>query len=136
MLIQRFLWVFIGGTLGSISRELIGQWWAPPPPWDGLPILAINVSACLLIGWLYARQQRLHPHLMSFAAIGFCGGFSTFSHFTEQTLTLIQVGDLGLAVANVSASIILGLGAALLGERLGAAGATSPPVASKEATHR
>lgn len=121
MLIKLFFWVFIGGTLGSISREGIGQLWAPPLPWDWLPILAINVVACFLIGWLYARQRWLHPHLMHFAAIGFCGGFSTFSHFTEQTFALLQHGAIGVALANVAASIILGLGAALLGERLGCA---------------
>ncbi len=108
----------MGGFLGSVSRELVSHVWAPPAPWDWLPILAVNVVACLLIGWLYGRQRRVHPHLMHFAAVGFCGGFSTFSHFTDQTLALMQAGELGLALGNVGASIILGLGAALLGERL------------------
>lgn len=126
-MIRLFFWVFVGGTLGSISREGIGQLWAPPMPWDWLPILAINVAACLLIGWLYARERWLHPHLMHFAAMGFCGGFSTFSHFTEQTLMLAQGGERWLALANVAASIILGLAAALLGERLGGPARPPPP---------
>jgi CrcB protein len=62
--------------------------------------------------------------------MGFSGGFSTFSHFTEQTLMLAQIGELWLAFANVGASIILGLAAALLGEHLG-----DPPRPPRSAPH-
>lgn len=57
------------GTLDSIRGEGIGQLWAPPLPWDWLPILAINVAACFLIGWLYARERWLHPHRMNLAEL-------------------------------------------------------------------
>ena len=112
-----FVFVFVGGMLGSLMREFL----APllPAPWVWAPILVINVAASFLIGWLYGARDRLHPSVMHLGAVGFCGGFSTFSHFTHDTADLIASGAIVEAVLAVGVAVALGLAAAVAGEALG-----------------
>lgn len=112
--------VFIGGTLGSIARELAAPMLSQLPAW--VAVLLVNVSACFLVGWLYGAQDRLHHHLLQFAAVGFCGGFSTFSHFADQVYNLAAQGDVMAAVGDVAGSIVLGVAAAYLGDLVGQRG--------------
>ena len=62
---------FIGGTLGSIARELLIPMLSGFPDWIG--VMLVNGFACFLLGWLYGARDRLHHHLLQFAAVGFCG---------------------------------------------------------------
>jgi len=112
-----FILVFVGGTAGSLARELL----APllPGYWVWLPILIINVMASFLIGRLYVARDRLHPRMMHLGAVGFCGGFSTFSHFTHDTSDLILAGRMLEALGMVAAAVGLGLAAAVAGEAVG-----------------
>ena len=112
-----FILVFVGGTAGSLARELL----APllPGYWVWLPILIINVMASFLIGWLYVARDRLHPRMMHLGAVGFCGGFSTFSHFTHDTSDLILAGQVLESLGMVAAAVGLGLAAAVGGEAIG-----------------
>jgi CrcB protein len=112
-----FILVFVGGTAGSLAREML----APllPGYWVWLPILLINVAASFVIGWLYVARDRLHPGILHLGAVGFCGGFSTFSHFTRDTSDLILAGRAAEALAMVAAAVGLGLAAAVAGETLG-----------------
>jgi CrcB protein len=114
---KAFIWVFVGGTAGSLARELL----APllPGLWVWLPILIINVAASFLIGWLYVARDSLHPRMMHLGAVGFCGGFSTFSHFTHDTSDLILAGRVSEALVMVAAAVGLGLAAAVAGEAVG-----------------
>jgi len=112
-----FVLVFIGGALGSITRELITPALPGLPPWT--LVMLVNVSACFLVGWLYGAQDRLHHHLLQFAAVGFCGGFSTFSHFTAQVYDLALRGDTLAVTTDVAGSVLLGVAAAWLGDLLG-----------------
>ncbi|MCG6943197.1 MAG: CrcB family protein [Thiohalocapsa sp.] len=109
--------VFLGGALGSITRELLTPMLPELPPW--VVVLLVNVSACFLVGWLYGAQDRLHHHLLQFAAVGFCGGFSTFSHFTDQVFNLASEGEMLAMTADVAGSVVLGVAAAYLGDLLG-----------------
>jgi fluoride exporter len=115
-----FFWVFIGGMLGAIARErllpLLAEGW---PPWVGT--LLVNVLATFLMGLLYGVSDRLHHHLLQFAAVGFCGGFSTFSHFTSQLDEQLYAGDWSQACLNVLGAVLLGVFAAYVGDRLGQA---------------
>lgn len=111
--------VALGGALGSVARALIG--WAIPAgrlPWA---TIAINVAGSLLIGWLMSRfvevtQHNLREH--GFWVIGVCGGFTTFSSFSWQTVEQMQKGDWFAAAANVVLSVVLCLLATWLGWRL------------------
>ena len=112
-----FMWVFVGGTAGSLARELLVP--LLPGYWVWLPILIINVMASFLIGWLYVARDRLHPRMMHLGAVGFCGGFSTFSHFTHDTSDLILAGQVLESLGMVAAAVGLGLAAAVAGEAIG-----------------
>jgi CrcB protein len=109
--------VFIGGALGSATRELMTPMVSMLPSWA--TVLLINVTACLVVGWLYGVQERLHHHLLQFAAVGFCGGFSTFSHFADQVYSLASHGEMLAMTADVVGSVVLGVGAAYLGDLIG-----------------
>ncbi len=101
-----------GGALGSLAR-----WWVwlaivrtagPGFPWG--PLLA-NVSGGLLIGAL-AGWGAPHERLMasetarSLLVVGFCGGYTTFSAFSLQTVEMLQAGDVARASANVAGSVV------------------------------
>lgn len=111
-----YFWVFAGGVIGSILREFLAPLFPAPVQW--LPILVINTAAALIIGFVYGIEQRLHHHLMTFYAVGFCGGFSTFSHFSYQTVRLVESGRAMSAMANTVLSVAVTLVAVWTGLRL------------------
>ncbi|MBL9188559.1 MAG: fluoride efflux transporter CrcB [Opitutaceae bacterium] len=114
------LLVALGGALGSVLRALAGV--AVPAgrlPWA---TIAVNVTGSLLIGWLMARFTGLGENdlrVQGFWVVGVCGGFTTFSAFSWQTVAQLQRGAWGLALANVLLSVTLCLAATWLGWRLG-----------------
>lgn len=121
MSLPALLWVALGGALGSVLRALVAHACAGPRfPWG---TLAINVAGSLFIGWLMARLGGLEPgpaaRVQSLLVVGFCGGFTTFSTFSWQTLDLLQRGNWLAAGLNVALSFVLCLAAVWLGYRLG-----------------
>ncbi len=113
------LLVALGGALGSVVRAIFG-WWIPVGrlPWA---TLAVNVAGSFLIGWLMVKVAPLGERALqgqSFAVVGFCGGFTTFSAFSWQTFEQIQKGNWLAAAANVLLSVSLCLFATWLGWRL------------------
>lgn len=112
-------YIAAGGALGSVARALVG-WLIPAGrlPWA---TILINVLGSLLIGWLMARLSPLNEDTLrahSFAVVGVCGGFTTFSTFSWQTIEQMQKGDWAAAAANVGLSVSLCLLATWLGWRL------------------
>jgi CrcB protein len=112
--------VAAGGAIGSVARALLAM--AIPAgrlPWG---TMVANITGSLLIGWLVARmwpisEDNLRAH--HFWVVGVCGGYTTFSSFSVQTLQEMQKGNWGAAVANVALSVGLCLAATWLGWRLG-----------------
>lgn len=120
--------VAIGGAAGSLLRYAVGLGVARVLgagfPWG---TLVINVGGSLLIGWFAAvtlPEGRLAAHegLRLLVITGFCGGFTTFSSFSLQTLGLLQAGEAGAAMMNVLLSVVLCLGAVALGWMMGERG--------------
>lgn len=113
------LFIALGGALGSVLRAAAG--YAIPAgrlPWA---TIGVNVLGSLLIGGLMARFASLdHANLRahSFWVVGVCGGFTTFSTFSWQTLEQMQKGNWATAAANVILSFVLCLAATWLGWRL------------------
>lgn len=114
------LWIALGGAVGSVARALVSFSLPARLPWA---TLLVNVSGSLLIGWLMARLGPLETataaSLRSLLVVGFCGGFTTFSTFSWQTLEQMQKGQWGAAAANVVISVALCLLAVWLGFVLG-----------------
>lgn len=112
------LFVGCGGFLGSVLRYLFSlievDGWEFP-----LITLGINVVgsfSILFFTGLFARSIPIDSHLLLFLRVGLCGGFTTFSTFSAETLGLIESGNIPLAVGYAAASCILCVIAALLGE--------------------
>ena len=125
-----YLWVAIGGALGSLARyggsSLAAAWSGEAFPWG---TLIINVTGSLAIGFLAGLAGPDGRALVAgdarpFALAGLCGGYTTFSAFSLQTLNLAQNGEFLRAGMNVVSSVFLCLGAVWLGHL--AAGALSP----------
>ena len=117
--------VAIGGALGSLARYWIAELFAALGvvsfPWA---TLVANVSGSLLIGLLAAltgpdARLLVAPEVRAFWMVGFCGGYTTFSSFSLQTLTLAQTGDWPRAGLNVALSLLLCLAAVAAGYMLG-----------------
>jgi len=116
-MISTLLQVALGGAIGASGRYLTGvaaiRLMGPGFPWG---TLAVNVVGSFLMGALivvlaHTSGTRFGPFLMT----GVLGGFTTFSAFSLDAVTLYERGQIGLAGAYVAASVILSLAALALG---------------------
>ncbi|MBP0120791.1 MAG: fluoride efflux transporter CrcB, partial [Nitrospira sp.] len=86
--------------------------------------LAVNMLGCLCIGFLSrlcTSSALIGADTQAFLVVGILGGFTTFSAFGNETMNLIREGEAALALLNVGAQVLLGLGAVWLGYTLAAA---------------
>lgn len=120
---KTFLIVFAGGGLGSALRFYVSRWvngnYAQVFP---TATLVANVSACFILGFVIGladHKQLLSAPARLFWAVGFCGGFSTFSTFSQETLSLFQAGQQGYSVLYILMSLFVCLAATLAGQYLG-----------------
>ncbi len=107
--------IAFGSALGGVARVLVGGA-IQTRAGTGFPIgtLLVNVSGSLLIGFLlrYATGATgVSPEVRAMLTAGFCGGYTTFSTFSYETLSLVEDGDYGRAALYVSASVVLALAA-------------------------
>ncbi|MFO7286872.1 MAG: fluoride efflux transporter CrcB [Gammaproteobacteria bacterium] len=115
-----YLWVALGGALGSVGRYAVGRVVARVAD-GGFPFatLLVNVSGSMLIGVLAglatAGRHSLPAAAEAFLLIGVLGGFTTFSSFSLETLLLVRAGEWTAAVVNVLGSVALCLLAVSLG---------------------
>lgn len=111
---MNFIWVFVGGGLGSMLRYSISRFtlsslserWAPLAA-----TLGSNLLACIALAFLVKAHAggQLSNSAFVLLATGFCGGFSTFSTFSYETYAFYQRGDWMYAVLNVVISVAVGL---------------------------
>lgn len=115
-----FLQVALGGAVGASARYGVNLMAARMVP--GLPLgtFAVNVVGCLAMGFLAAfLAMRGGQHLAPFLLTGVLGGFTTFSAFALDTMTLWERGAQGTAAAYVAASLIVSIMAVIAGLALG-----------------
>lgn len=129
---MRWVWLAVGGALGTLARYGINGWISGHPGKHyalaaGFPLgtLVVNVTGCFFIGVLAALtgpslgRVWLKPEWRDFWMIGFCGGYTTFSSYGLQTLNLARDGEWMWVTANIVASNLAGLLAVYLGWVLG-----------------
>ena len=118
------LWyIAAGSAIGGVSRYLVGGV-LQRAAGAGFPIgtLVVNLTGSFLLG-LFLRYAMdtptLTPEWRAFLTVGFCGGYTTFSPFAQETLDLLEGRHVVVAAATVTASVTLGLVAVYLGAQLG-----------------
>ncbi|MCU0509885.1 MAG: fluoride efflux transporter CrcB [Anaerolineae bacterium] len=116
---EKFILIGAGGFVGANLRYLTQQWaaaiWGPNFPYG---TLIANVIGSFVIGLfltLATELLDLSPNWRYFIATGVLGGYTTFSSFAYETLSLAESGRYGYATLNLVGNVALGLGAALLG---------------------
>ena len=122
-----YLWIALGGALGSMARfalsgavaRMVGETF----PWG---TILVNVSGCFVIGVLAVTtgpegRVLTPPDVRQFLLIGVCGGYTTFSSFSLQTLNLLRGGEIAGALGNVAVSVIACMVAVWIGAVAGQA---------------
>lgn len=117
-----YLWVALGGAAGSTARYAIAQWmgarWGWTFPWG---TFAVNITGSLAIGLVMTVliTRGTDPTYRLLLVTGFLGGYTTFSAFSFEALTLLEARRWDAAAFYVIGSTLLGLLAAGLGLFLG-----------------
>ena len=120
------LLIFLGGGLGSAARYFLGGWisrlsgsgsGASAVAQFPLGTLTVNIVACLLVGLLagLVDQRTSAPIMRAFLIIGFCGGFSTFSTFSMESVEMIANNLTGHLILYILLSVGCCVGATLGG---------------------
>lgn len=117
------LGVALGGAFGALSRYGVDEWIERRVessfPWS---TFVINTSGCFAVGFVIAAlvdRHRAPEWLRVGLVVGFCGGYTTFSTFAQETLDLVEARDTWMAIASVTASVLVGVAAVLAGTRVG-----------------
>lgn len=112
-------YVALGSAAGGVARYLLGGWIQERTgssfPWQ---TLLVNGSGSFLLGFIqrYALGTlALSPEIRTLLTIGFCGGYTTFSTFSYETIRLLEDGDWRRAGFYIALSVVLTLAAALAG---------------------
>lgn len=117
-MIKDIILVGIGSGIGGICRYLISLTMGQAGngfPWG---TFVANISGCLLIGILWGLTSRFHnlsPAFSLLFMVGFCGGFTTFSTFSKEGLTMLQTNNYMLFTLYTLGSMLLGIIAVRLG---------------------
>lgn len=120
-----YLWIGVGSALGGMARYglsgLVAQHIGETFPWG---TLIVNVSGSLVIGLFAALTEPeglwlVLPEWRQLFMTGICGGYTTFSSFSLQTLNQVHEGDWAKAAANIALSVVLCLVAVWMGHTLG-----------------
>jgi len=116
-----YLWIAVGGALGSVARyacsALMAGAFGETFPWG---TMLVNVLGSFVIGFFATftgpdGRVLVSGDLRQFVMVGICGGYTTFSSFSLQTLTLAQDGEYARASANIVLSVVLCLASVWLG---------------------
>ncbi|MBR6903137.1 MAG: fluoride efflux transporter CrcB [Clostridia bacterium] len=98
---------FIGGALRYIVSYLLK--YSGGFPWA---TFIVNLVGCLIIGLLwgvFSKTPNVSQNLVLFLSVGFCGGFTTFSTFSKESLMMNQAGNYGILSLYIISSVVLGI---------------------------
>lgn len=119
-MIRTLLFIGVGSFLGGIARYLVKVGCGKLFPAATLPLgtMVANVAGCFLIGLFYgiaSRHTTMSQDMLMFLTVGFCGGFTTFSTFMNENMSMIQEGELFNSLLYAVLSLVLGLAFLYLG---------------------
>lgn len=116
---MKYLWIGLGGFLGANARFLVQQWaaarWGADFPYG---TMIANVTGSFIIALfltLITEQFLVSPEFRLFVAVGFLGGFTTFSSFSFETFTLLRGSGWWSASLNFLGNTVLGMMGVILG---------------------
>ena len=118
---ERILYIAAGGAIGAVARWAVSGWAQrladTPFPWG---TLTVNLLGSLIIGALWGVFERFisAPNLRMFLLVGLLGGFTTFSTYSIETVSLLRDGELKLALVNALSHNALGVALAFAGYML------------------
>jgi CrcB protein len=116
--------IAIAGAVGALARWGVGSWFGQRFPSFAWGTLVVNVSGSFVLGLLFAlliEKAAGSPTMRIALTTGLMGAYTTFSTFSLETIRMFEDGATGSAVANISLSLVLGLGAVWLGITIGRA---------------
>lgn len=104
------IFVGAGGALGAVFRYLMGLLPIRSPSGFPMTTLIINVMGAFCIGLIVSiagKHTDFDPRVLLFLKVGLCGGFTTFSTFSHETMLLFQRGRLTMGILYIVLSVIL-----------------------------
>lgn len=123
---KAYLLVFLGGGIGTLLRYTTGR--LVPATLTGAPfpyaILLVNLLASAVLGFVVGGllTRVVSEEMRLLVGVGFCGGLSTFSSFSQDTLVLLQNGRIGAALLNIGLNVglclLVSAGGMAIGQRL------------------
>ena len=120
-MIKNILLVAFGGAVGSVLRYLVSKWLQEASS-AAFPVgtLVVNVVGCSLIGLIYGASDHwgISGDMRLLLTVGFCGGFTTFSTFMNESLSLMRADNLLSLALYASLSVGLGLVVVWVGSRI------------------
>lgn len=116
-IVRNILLVGFGGAFGSVCRYLIAKMIEGTFPWS---TMIVNILGSLLIGMLVGLTGKgmLSPEMKLLLVTGFCGGFTTFSTFANESFGMLKTGDALIAALYVGVSVAVGIFAVFLGMKI------------------
>ena len=120
-MIKNILLIFVGGGLGSVCRYLISQIAYFKKFVFPYPTLVTNIIGCLLIGLALGwstKNSNTDSSLVIMFIIGFCGGFTTFSSFSQESLVLINNSHYNYLFFYVLSSVLIGILSVFIGLKI------------------
>lgn len=109
-----YLYIFIGGGLGSLARFLTSKF-SHQLFTTSFPIgtFISNILACIFLALIivfFSSRQNEYAWIQPLLLVGFCGGYSTFSTFSNETYQLLTNGQVAVGIANIVISVAVGIG--------------------------
>lgn len=115
------LLVGLGGFIGSLGRYLVGMLFFPLGLNFPLGTLSINFAGAFVIGAVTEFSYRMTPlpaNLMLFLTVGICGGFTTFSTYSLETVNLLEEGRVLTGILYAAGSVLLCVAGVFVGKLL------------------